>query len=51
MTLIAWQLLWWGRRLAGVRVDLHNATLDMIAGLLEDAWRRRAPAGLREGKS
>jgi hypothetical protein len=37
------ELLWWGRRLSGVRVDLARADADMLAELLEDAYRRRAP--------
>ena len=37
------ELLWWGRRLSGVRVDLANADGDVLTELLEDAWRRRAP--------
>jgi hypothetical protein len=37
------ELLWWGRRLSGVRVE--QAGVDE---LLEDAWRRRAPGALRQ---
>ena len=37
------ELLWWGRRLSGVRVDLAQADGDMLGQLLEDAYRRRAP--------
>jgi hypothetical protein len=33
--------LWWGKRLAGVRVNLADA--EAVCELLEDAWRRRAP--------
>lgn len=40
-------LLWWGRRLSGVRVDLAAADEPTVAGLLEEAWARRAPARLR----
>jgi hypothetical protein len=35
--------LWWGRRLAGVRVHLPAADAQAVFELLEDAWRRRAP--------
>ena len=37
------ELLWWGRRLSGVRVDLARVDVDVLAELLEDAYRRRAP--------
>jgi hypothetical protein len=37
------ELLWWGRRLSGVRVDLAQADADVLGELLEDAHRRRAP--------
>ena len=39
-------LLWWGRSLSGVQVDLTAATPDLVADLLEEAWARRAPARL-----
>ncbi|MGY1770198.1 hypothetical protein [Blastococcus sp. SYSU D00813] len=39
-------LLWWGKSLYGVRVDLAAASPDLVAGLLEEAWARRAPARL-----
>jgi hypothetical protein len=38
------ELLWWGRRLSGVRVDLARADADVLGELLEDAYRRRAPS-------
>ena len=38
--------LWWGKRLAGVRVDLGEAPADVVVELLEEAWRRRAPRRL-----
>ena len=40
-------LLWWGKRLSGVRVDLAAADETLVSGLLEEAWTRRAPARLR----
>lgn len=43
----ACSLLWWGKQLSGVRVDLPAATPDLVADLLEEAWARRAPARLR----
>ena len=36
------ELLWWGKKLSGVRVDLAAADADTLAELLEEAWRRRA---------
>jgi hypothetical protein len=45
--------VWWGKRLAAVRVDLRLAHDDLLAGLLADAWESNAPArlvaGLRNG--
>jgi hypothetical protein len=37
------ELLWWGRRLSGVRVVLGKVDRAVVAELLEDAWYRRAP--------
>jgi hypothetical protein len=37
------ELLWWGRQLSGVRVDLAHADGDILTELLEDAYQRRAP--------
>ena len=37
------ELLWWGRRLSGVRVDLARADAEVLTELLEDAYQRRAP--------
>ena len=36
--------LWWGKKLAGLRVTLPNATEESVFELLEDSWRIRAPA-------
>lgn len=38
--------LWWGKKLAGVRVRLATVDQEMLAALLREAWRRRAPARL-----
>jgi hypothetical protein len=40
-------LLWWGRRLAGVRVVLGPVDPSVVAELLQDAWHRRAPRGVQ----
>jgi hypothetical protein len=36
--------VWWGKRLAAVRVDLRRADSELLAGLLADAWEGKAPA-------
>lgn len=38
--------VWWGKRLAAVRVDLRWADEAFLADLLVDAWERRAPKRL-----
>jgi hypothetical protein len=38
--------VWWGKRLAAVRVDLPHASSTLLAELLADAWERKAPARL-----
>jgi hypothetical protein len=38
--------LWWGKRLAGVRVNLAVADIDLLAVLLSEAWRQKAPRRL-----
>jgi hypothetical protein len=42
----ACSLLWWGKKLSGVRVELAVADAELVGDLLEEAWRRRAPARL-----
>ncbi len=39
----AFEELWWGKRLAGLRVRIGAAKPDEVAELLEAAWRRKAP--------
>jgi hypothetical protein len=41
-------LLWWGRKLSGVRVELADVDPGVLDELVEDAWRRRAPRALRD---
>jgi hypothetical protein len=41
------ELLWWGSKLSGVRVELAVVDPALLEELLEDAWSRRAPAALR----
>ncbi len=38
--------LWWGRRLAAVRVDLDRIDDAVLVELVTDAWRRKAPRRL-----
>lgn len=38
---------WWGKRLACVVVEIRRAPRSLVTELLEDAWRRKAPARLR----
>jgi hypothetical protein len=39
----AYELLWWGRRVRGVRVRLAAASHRRVCELVEDSWRRKAP--------
>jgi hypothetical protein len=34
--------VWWGKRLAAVRVDLPQADERLLAELLEDAWEGKS---------
>ncbi len=40
--------VWWGKRLAAVRVDLVTVDSVLLAEMLADAWERKAPARLVE---
>jgi hypothetical protein len=40
---VAFEELWWGHKLSGLRVNLRVAKADAVLELLEDAWRRKAP--------
>ena len=40
--------VWWGKKLAAVRVDLGRGDRELLADLLEDAWEGRAPKRLHE---
>jgi hypothetical protein len=42
----AFEPLFWGKQLRGLRVLLAAAEQDRVAELLEEAWRRKAPASL-----
>jgi len=43
------QEVWWGRRLAAVRVDLGGAEASLVSELLIDAWLHKAPRSLHPG--
>jgi hypothetical protein len=38
--------VWWGKRLAAVRVDLVRVVPETLRELLEEAWELRAPRRL-----
>jgi len=38
----AFEELWWGKRLCGVRVRLGRAEPEVVRDLVTDAWRKRA---------
>lgn len=38
--------VWWGKRLAAVRVMLKRADTELVAELLSDAWEGKAPPRL-----
>jgi hypothetical protein len=42
----AFEELWWGKQLRGVRVNLVAADAARVYELLEESWRRKAPKPL-----
>jgi hypothetical protein len=42
------ELLWWGQRLSGVRVQLAAVDPALVDELLAGAWARRVPRALRD---
>jgi hypothetical protein len=38
--------LWWGKKLAGLRIYLQDAEFDFVNELIVDAWSRKAPKRL-----
>jgi hypothetical protein len=40
--------VWWGKRLAAVRIDLRRADAEMLSDVLADAWETKAPKRLLE---
>lgn len=45
----AYEELWWGKKLSGVRVRISSADRAEVCELLEEAWRRKAPKRLLAG--
>jgi hypothetical protein len=41
------ELLWWGKQLSGVRVELAGVDPVLLDELLHDAWSRRVPPSAR----
>jgi hypothetical protein len=41
--------VWWGKKLAAVRVDLGRVDAETLRELLEEAWEMRAPKRLLSG--
>jgi hypothetical protein len=39
--------VWWGKRLAAVRVNLRRVDAETLESLLTDAWEGKAPKRLR----
>lgn len=40
---------WWGKRLRAVHVDLTTVSRSVLAGMLTEAWSRKAPRRLPNG--
>lgn len=38
----AYEKLWWGKKVMGVRITLARAKAETVYGLLRAAWRRKA---------
>jgi hypothetical protein len=45
----AFEPLWWGHQVRGIRVLLAAAQQDRVQELLTEAWRRKAPKRLAAG--
>jgi hypothetical protein len=42
----AFEFLRWGQRIRGLRIRLAAAPAERVAELIEESWRRKAPARL-----
>ena len=45
----AFEEVWWGKKLAAIRVDLRRVEAETLRELLEEAWEMRAPKRLLGG--
>jgi hypothetical protein len=45
----AFEEVWWGKKLAAVRVDLRRVEAETLRELVEEAWEMRAPKRLLGG--
>ena len=43
----AYEKLWWGKKVVGLRVILAKAKSGDVKGLLRSAWQSKAPKSLR----
>ena len=43
------EMVWWGKRLTAVGVDLARTDRKLLSELLTDAWEHRAPKRLVDG--
>ena len=41
--------LWWGEKVAGLRIDLAKANTKVVDELMRQAWARKAPKRLSRG--
>jgi hypothetical protein len=46
----AFEEVWWGKRLAAVRVNLSRVDTEALRQLLEEAWELRAPRRLLDDR-
>lgn len=46
----AYEKLWWGKKVVGVKVSVGVADAERLAALLRTAWQRKAPTRLRRPK-
>lgn len=42
----AFEKLWWGKKVVGVRVILSKADVSDVEDMMDSAWRRKAPKAL-----
>ena len=47
----AYEDLWWGKKIVGIRVSLADANANDVKDLLRCAWERKAPKRLVKADS